>query len=281
MAADILADVLAADKLVGAVLWGASFHFWDASTWLAWQYVAWAAVILAGLELMAWLVDHVPPLFLSAARIPRRGKHLDALSTLDWVFICWNKFTTSVFTYHALRYCWTSAEIKWSLSEATALNTVVAFPVLFLVYDFFYALWHRFLHLRQFYALIHKHHPHQAAPTRGNVDAVNVHPVEFIVGEYLHLAAIVIVGNLTFVRCHVIAAALFVVIGGVLASLNHTRFNVTAGVAFDVKAHDQHHVIPTVNYGQYVMVWDRLMGTYKAHPGINGADFAVSPAKSQ
>ena len=30
-------------------------------------------------------------------------------------------------------------------------NTVVAIPVLFIVYDFFYSLWHRFLHMRQFY----------------------------------------------------------------------------------------------------------------------------------
>jgi sterol desaturase/sphingolipid hydroxylase (fatty acid hydroxylase superfamily) len=35
-----------------------------------------------------------------------------------------------------------------------------------------------------------------------------------------------------------------------------------------VKAHDEHHVIPTVNYGQYIMLWDHLFGTYKAHPGM-------------
>ena len=114
------------------------------------------------------------------------------------------------------------------MDEATALNTVVAFPALFVVYDFFYSLWHRFLHLRQFYKYIHKHHHHQHAPTRGNIDAVNVHPIEFIVGEYLHLAAIAIV------RCHAITAAIFVVLGGILASLNHTRFDISAGFLFDV-----------------------------------------------
>ena len=153
MAADILADVLAADKLVGAVLWGASFHFWDASTWLAW-HVAWAAVILAGLELMAWLVDHVPPL-LSAARIPRRGKHLDALSTLDWVFICWNKSQPQSSLPRAAIAG--RARDQVGLSEATALNTVVAFPVLFLV---------RLLRAvaplapAPVLCLIHKHHHH-------------------------------------------------------------------------------------------------------------------------
>jgi sterol desaturase/sphingolipid hydroxylase (fatty acid hydroxylase superfamily) len=251
------------EKVIGVALWGASFRVWDAGSWQPWQYAAWAVVIMAGLELMALLVDRVPPLLLSARRIPQRGKHLDTLGTVDWAFICWNKFTTSVFTYHAIRYCWLSPSIKWSLDDTTPLNTVVAFPALFVVYDLFYSLWHRFLHLRQFYKYIHKHHHHQAAPTRGNVDAVNVHPVEFIVGEYLHLLAIAIV------PCHVITAALFVVIGGVLASLNHTRYDVVAGALFDVKAHDEHHVIPTVNYGQYIMLWDHIFGTYRAHPGMD------------
>ena len=57
---------MVAGKILGVAAWGVSFQLWDASTWEPWQYVAWAAVILAGLELMAWLVDHVPPLLLSS-----------------------------------------------------------------------------------------------------------------------------------------------------------------------------------------------------------------------
>ena len=48
-----------ADKAIGVALWGASFRVWDASSWEPWQYLAWAGVILAGLELMALLVDKV------------------------------------------------------------------------------------------------------------------------------------------------------------------------------------------------------------------------------
>ena len=44
-----------------------------------------------------------------------------------------------------------------------------------------------------------------------------------------------------------------------------------------VKAHDEHHVIPTVNYGQYIMLWDRLMGTYKKHPLLAAPDAARVP----
>ena len=59
------------------------------------------------------------------------------------------------------------------------------------------------------------------AHIRGNSDAINVHPVEFLTGEYLHLGAIVLVP----MSIHVTAIATFIVLGGLLASLNHTRFN--------------------------------------------------------
>ena len=33
-----------------------------------------------------------------------------------------------------------------------------------------------------------------------------------------------------------------------------------------MRAHDTHHVIPNSNYGQYIMLWDHLMGTFRHHP---------------
>ena len=35
---------------------------------------------------------------------------------------------------------------------------------------------------------------------------------------------------------------------------------------FGVRAHDTHHAIPNSNYGQYLMLWDYVMGTYRPHP---------------
>lgn len=33
--------------------------------------------------------------------------------------------------------------------------------------------------------------------------------------------------------------------------------------------HDTHHWFPTSNYGQYIVFWDRVFGTYKeGHPGV-------------
>lgn len=73
--------------------------------------------------------------------------------------------------------------MAWRLSEASAANTLVALPLLYVVYDFFYTLFHRALHHRSLYRHIHKHHHRQKAPSRGNADAVNVHPFEFLSGS--------------------------------------------------------------------------------------------------
>lgn len=126
------------------------------------------------------------------------------------------------------------------------------------------------------YKLVHKHHHRQQAPSRGNTDAVNVHPFEFVVGEYLHLLAVVLVCR-ALGELHVSALLAFIVLGGMAASLNHTRLDVRiwGGRLFEVRAHDVHHRLPKSNYGQYTMVWDRLLGTYRpystAQQGPGGA----------
>ena len=85
--------------------------------------------------------------------------------------------------------------------------------------------------------------------------------------------------RLAQVSCHVLAVLLFLASGGLLASLNHTRHDVRIRLrlpcigtllVYDVRAHDVHHRLPRSNYGQYIMLWDWVMGTYKAHPMDDG-----------
>ena len=76
-----------------------------------------------------------------------------------------------------------------------------------------------------------------------------VHPFEFATGEYLHLLCIAVI------PCHVVTVALFIAIGGLAASLNHSRHAVKLPFKiFNVKYHDHHHVVPNKNYSQYVSV---------------------------
>jgi sterol desaturase/sphingolipid hydroxylase (fatty acid hydroxylase superfamily) len=97
--------------------------------------------------------------------------------------------------------------------------------LLFVVYDFVYTPMHRIMHIRSLYPLVHKHHHRQHSPFRGNTDAVNVHPVEYISGEFIHLLAawfLVTIG----IRIHAWTLLGFMIVGGILASLNHTRHDV-------------------------------------------------------
>lgn len=192
--------------------------------------------------------------------IPVRGKPLETLSAKDIAFIVFNKLTTPLLSYHLIQFmCYNTDHVKWNFEDLTLWNTLGSLVAFHVVYDFFYCLFHRALHLRSIYKYIHKHHHRQMAPVRGNVDAVNVHPFEFIVGEYLHLFVVMVI------PCHVYTVLWFVVFGGLMASLNHTRYNISIPGLYDVKAHDVHHRLPETNYGQYIMLWDHAFSSFRPY----------------
>jgi sterol desaturase/sphingolipid hydroxylase (fatty acid hydroxylase superfamily) len=230
---------------------------YDVATCQWWHFSAWVAVVLGGLELLSFLVNHLDSVF--RGRISAGGKPLETLSAKDKLFIGFNKCTTPIFTYHVLLVAWQSKHVEWDFKNITIFNTVLSMAAFYIIYDFFYTLFHRALHLRSIYWIIHKHHHRQIVPFRGNLDAVNVHPFEFIVGEYIHLLVIYLV------PCHIVAVAAFIILGGVLASLNHTRLDVCVDGIYQVRFHDLHHRIPTVNYGQYIMLWDKAFGSFQPY----------------
>mmetsp|Transcript_47142 Transcript_47142/g.57052 ORF Transcript_47142/g.57052 Transcript_47142/m.57052 type:complete len:367 (-) Transcript_47142:796-1896(-) len=227
-------------------------------------------IILLGLELLNFLVKFAGYSGLTGPkRIPVRGKHLDELSNTDLLFIGLNKVATPPFVYFLFRYMYFEPNSVWDIKKASVMNVIVPLPVIFVMYDFFYTLLHCALHVKGVYAYIHKHHHHQKAPSRANVDAVNVHPIEFFLGEYNHLFAVFLYCRALNQQLHILSVLLFLVIGGALASINHTRFDITWSVfgipLYDSKNHDVHHRIPQSNYGQYIMFWDYVFGSYRPY----------------
>lgn len=183
--------------------------------------------------------------------------HLDVLESTDRLYITINKLLTVIFVHNLLYTVWSLPTVAWSPKRIGISNTLGSMLGFFLLYDLFYAAFHRLLHARCIYKHIHKHHHRQISPTRGNYDAINVHPFEFLVGEYLHLAVVVLV------PCHVVAVISFVLVGGILASLNHTRLGFRIPGFYDVRNHDVHHRWPEKNFGQYIMLWDHVFGWYR------------------
>ena len=60
------------------------------------------------------------------------------------------------------------------------------------------------------------------------------------------------------------------------ACFNHTGYDVQVrflGIEYSVRAHEMHHRKPDTNFAQYVMFWDRLMGTFRPYDsGVRGKD---------
>lgn len=222
-------------------------------------------VIMGALELLNFAAHSFGD-WLGLARIPVRGKHLDDFSSQDYLFIGFSKLSLPPFVYFYLRYAFYCDSVPWHPAQLSVINTLLALVLLFVVYDFFYTLLHGFLHVKGVYALVHKHHHHQKAPSRANTDAINVHPLEFFLGEYNHLWALYLTSTF-IVPVHIVTAIIFLGIGGFLAGLNHTRHDVVLRLGgwtiFDSKAHDVHHRIPQSNYGQYTMFWDHIFGFYR------------------
>jgi sterol desaturase/sphingolipid hydroxylase (fatty acid hydroxylase superfamily) len=235
------------------------FALWEVGTWPAWFIGAYCCVIFVGLEILSHLI---PLLFGGFEKIAIKGKHLDELSFKDNLFITINKCLTLVFVYHTVQVCFYTKSIKWAHEDATIVNTLGSLIAFYIVYDFFYANFHKTLHLKSLYGLIHKHHHRQKAPSRGNLDAINVHPFEFVVGEYIHLLTVYLV------PCHIYSVVVFVLLAGVFASLNHTRFDVNIPYLFSVKTHDVHHRLPESNYSQYTPLWDKIMGTFRPYTSL-------------
>lgn len=236
------------------------------------DYALFGVMILLALELLNYLVK------LSgnngyigrSKRVPVRGKHLDELSSQDYLFISLNKVATPPFVYCYLRYMYYEPNAVWDLGDISWRNTLLPLPLMFIIYDFFYTIMHWALHVKSIYGYIHKHHHHQKAPSRAQVDAVNVHPIEFFFGEYDHLFTAFIWCTVFGQSLHIAAVVLFLALGGAMASLNHTRFDVVVSffslfTLYDTKAHDVHHRIPQSNYGQYTMFWDIIFGSYRSY----------------
>mmetsp|Transcript_10420 Transcript_10420/g.15473 ORF Transcript_10420/g.15473 Transcript_10420/m.15473 type:complete len:329 (+) Transcript_10420:40-1026(+) len=232
------------------------------------DYALFGVFILLALELLNYLVK-VCGTNMKNKRVPVRGKHLDELSSRDYLFISLNKVATPPFVYCYLRYMYYEPNAVWGLGDISWRNTLLPLPLMFIIYDFFYTIMHWALHVKSIYGYIHKHHHHQKAPSRAQVDAVNVHPIEFFLGEYDHLFTAYIWCSVFGQSLHIAAVMLFLGLGGAMASLNHTRFDVVVSffslTLYDTKAHDVHHRIPQSNYGQYIMFWDIIFGSYRAY----------------
>jgi len=265
-----------------------SFTLYDKLTWEWYHYIEWIFLMFLALSILGSLVLLIGEYFgyttINTTIPPGTGKAgiLEEFELIDRTYITINKLVTCIFTYQVIHYTWYETDIvQWSFPNTTSLINQLAQILLtlvcfYVIYDFGYTLFHWGLHHGSIYRFVHKHHHRNCVPFRGNLDAINVHPFEFITGEYNHLFAIHLTGilfkkysSLLFgesIKIHIGVLGFFIIIGGILASFNHTRYAIALPLGlFQVAYHDVHHAKQMFNYGQYTMFWDRIFGTFKAH----------------
>lgn len=178
------------------------------------------------------------------------------LTIKDHVILVTNATLTVPFIYHYLKIATT---LPSDPSEATVLNTAGYLFLSLFIYDFFYYFFHRALHIPAFYSYVHKHHHALLTPSRGNTDAINTHPFEYLVGMYLHLVPIY------FLPIHRWGAMAFMPVAAVFTTLNHTRWSLHLPFIWNSLDHDVHHRVNTCNYGQYVMLWDYVFNSFQGY----------------
>lgn len=250
-------------------------RFRSLDEWTALDFVFLGCLLMLGLELNS-LIIKVAGGLIQRSTIPVRGCHLDDFSPTDILYIRINKAATPPFVYFLVRYMFYAQNTEWDFSKISIMNTLFPIPVIVIIFDFFYMLLHWLLHMKFIYPYIHMHHHRQKAPSRATDDAVNVHPIEFFLGEYNHLFAVFIFTHILGREMHILSILILLILSGLLAALNHTRhdvvFEIYGVTIFDSKFHDVHHRLPRQNYAQFIPLWDKLFGTwldYNADDRIN------------
>eukprot|EP01084_Bolivina_argentea_P316803 549214_1 len=198
------------------------------------------------------------------------------LGLSDFIFTTINRcIITPIYVYHSTIYIRDSNDINYGFytSITEFILSIFQFFALFAIYDLIYVTFHRTLHLPSIYSYIHKHHHKQISPFRGSYDGINTHPFEYLVGIYLHFWSIIILificNNLIGYKIYWLSIQLFLTLTALMAPLNHTRFAINIPYIYDTTAHDVHHRQPRSNYGQFVMWWDKIFGSYISFDDLN------------
>lgn len=156
----------------------------------------------------------------------------------------------------------------WVLVETVELSWW-SFPLFFLISVMLHDTWfywgHRLLHTKIFYRF-HSPHHRSVTPTVWSNDAG--HAVDTF---FAHSYYALIVFILPIPALALLAHRLF---DQVSAAIGHCGYEHFAGFTarkpwplLCTVFHDQHHQYFLYNYGNYLSVWDRLMGT--VHPGYD------------
>lgn len=253
--------------------WGLSLPLWVAG------YLAVRMALLGFVDGFVWaLAPRLPAL---PSRVGPKPVFQHKINATDVAYLVVNSTVEYVFALQISHLLWFAPLVVRAPTSLSLLNGPLAFWMLLVVDDMLYAPLHRAMHLQAVYRWVHKHHHRNTFPARGYIDAANEHPVEQIAALCLHWVAVHVVAHTA--GLHVAAVLAHFGVKALGACFNHTGYDVQlrfCGIEYSVRAHETHHRKPNTNFAQYVMFWDKLMGTYKEYEsGVKAsAAAAATPA---
>ena len=129
--------------------------------------------------------------------------------------------------------------------------------VLFVTLDFIAYWMHRGFHTKFLYKHVHRFHHRFGAPSP--YVAIAIHPAEFLT---LQLASLV---PIIFVPFHAVSIACILLYILIFNIVDHSGIKLVSALPWQPPSmyHDDHHRYFHVNYGQHLMIWDRLHGTLR------------------
>lgn len=156
--------------------------------------------------------------------------------------------------------------LYWDLTTHGLAYTLVSTVGYFVVADFFAYVVHRLVHLRPLFLHVHRYH-HKYVATSPYV-ATAVHPAELLAQQAMAFLPIFVV---PLHGAGVIAVLVYILVFNVI---DHSGVKLHSSMPWQgpTTYHDDHHVHFHVNFGQHLMIWDRIFGTLRREGRRYGED---------
>ena len=147
--------------------------------------------------------------------------------------------------------------IYYEVSDYGWLWTLASTVLLFVLMDALAYYTHRFLHLKPIYRKIHRWHHRYPAPSPWVVTAL--HPVEMLMLQVVTFIPLMII---PFHYVSIIGVLIYILVFNII---DHSGVRLKSRWPWQGPSmyHDDHHVYFHVNFGQHLMLWDRLHGTLR------------------
>lgn len=138
--------------------------------------------------------------------------------------------------------------------------------LLFVVNDAAAYYVHRMFHLKPLFRRIHRHH-HKFIATTPYV-TVAVHPIELLA---LQLSSFLPIFLIPFHPAAIGAVLVYILVFNII---DHSGVRLTSALPWQGPSmyHDDHHAHFHCNFGQHLMLWDRLHGTLRRENRTYGVD---------